>query len=230
MASFRAALALALVAGAQAGTFVVSDNQFMKDGSPVTLRSGSFHYHRCHPDLWLDRLTRMKAMGLNAVQFYVPWNWHERANNTFDFSGARDVAAFIKLAQGLDMLVLVRSGPYICGEHDFGGLPAYLLTVPGIQLRTNNTQYLSYVDRWYAQLLPVLKPLLYSAGGPVVMVQIENEFGSYGDTGGNPADYVSQRASHPLSLTPARAVAPPQVLQAPVGLTLRLASLANRRT
>ena len=191
------AAALSARAALAAPSFVVANDRFERDGAPFTLFSGSFHYHRALASTWADRLARMAAMGLNAVQTYVPWNFHERTARfgdapVFDFSGDRDLGAFLDAAQAAGLLVLVRSGPYICGEHDFGGLPPFLLATPGIagdaDLRTNNSVYLHYVDRWYDQLLAVLKPRLYSNGGAVAMVQIENEYGSYGNTGGNAAD------------------------------------------
>ena len=191
------AVALAPRGAAAARTFVVANDRVEKDGAAFTLYSGSFHYHRALASTWNDRLARMAAMGLNAVQTYVPWNFHERTARytdapTFDFAGDRDIGAFLDAAQSAGLLVLLRSGPYICGEHDLGGLPPFLLDTPGIagneDLRTNNSVYLKYVDRWYDQLLAVVKPRLYSNGGAVAMVQIENEYGSYGNTGGNAGD------------------------------------------
>jgi len=183
------ALALALAAALPraalaARTFAVANDRFEKDGEPFTIFSGSFHYHRALASTWPDRLSRIAAMGLNTIQTYVPWNFHELTrrygdNATFDFTGDRDLGAFIDAAAAAGLLVLLRSGPYICGEHDLGGLPPFLLDTPGIasdaDLRTNNSVYLGFVDRWYAQLLPVLKPRLYSNGGNIVLVQIENE-------------------------------------------------------
>lgn len=115
-------------------------------------------------------------MGLNHVQTYVPWNFHELQRDYYDFSGPRDVGAFLDLVNELGMTAFVRPGPYICGEHDFGGFPAYLVTIPGLVLRTNNTQYLGRVDAWWSQLMPVLTSRLYANGGAVAALQIENEF------------------------------------------------------
>lgn len=172
-----------------APSFMVSNNQFLLNGEPFTIRSGSFHYHRCIPDLWEDRMRRLAAMGLNTIQTYVPWNWHEFPEEHYDFASyGRNITQFIVTAQKVGLLVLVRAGPYICGEHDFGGIPASALTVPGIELRTNNSQYLTLVDNWWNAFLPVIAPLTVANGGPIAMVQIENEYGSYGNTGKNPAD------------------------------------------
>jgi hypothetical protein len=190
-AALVAASSLLLLAGsasAAPGTFQVINNAFTLNGEPMLVRSGSFHYHRGVPEQWEDRMLRLRAMGLNAIQTYVPWNWHELEDGVWDFSGPRNLTQFLQTAADVGLLVLLRPGPYICGEHDFGGFPYYLLNVPGIQLRTNNTQYLQYVDRWWAQLLPLVRPYLISNGGPVAMVQIENEYGSYGNTGGNAQD------------------------------------------
>ena len=114
----------------------------------------------------------------------MPWNWHQQGGAVDLSSPARNISDFFAAAAENDLLVLLRPGPYICGEHDGGGFPAHLLTIPGLKYRTNNTAYLAAVDAWWAALLAVVKPWLYSNGGPVVMVQIENEFGSYGGSSG----------------------------------------------
>ena len=179
---------------AAARSFNISDDRLQRDGAPINLRSGSFHYARSPPALWKDRLLRLKAMGLNTVQTYVPWNFHESSPGQFDFTSPdRDLGAFIDLAQGLDLLVMVRLGPYICGEWEFGGFPAWLLNHGQphnpVTLRTYEPGYISLVERYWAQLLPkVLKSRLYSSGGAVIMVQVENEFGSFGNVATNPND------------------------------------------
>lgn len=217
-----AAVLAAALPHTEARSFMVQNDAFMKDGQPYTILSGSFHYHRAHPDQWIDRMQRLQAMGLNTIQVsrsnlsplttspresasyrhigpnrcpsparlqtYVPWNFHEVAPGQYDFSGPRNITRFLASAQSLGLNVLLRAGPYICGEHDFGGFPALSLNVPGIVYRTNNTQYLDLVTAWWNTLLPVVAPYTYANGGPIIMVQPENEFGSYGNTGGNPAD------------------------------------------
>jgi beta-galactosidase len=230
----------------------------------VQLLSGSFHYARAPRALWRDRLQRLRALGLNAVQTYVPWNWHEATEGAFEFGGARDLAAFAAIAQEEGLLLLLRLGPYICGEWEFGGFPAWLLAPssdstssssstsssvssssvsssstsssvsssvspsstsssssssssssfvvqgrdtqgdnlliphPPLTLRTFEAQYIAKVDAWFAALLPRVQPLLYANGGNVVMVQIENEYGSYGDVSANPRD--KQYLEHLLAL------------------------------
>lgn len=176
----------------------VSDDSFQLNGRRIVIRSGSMHYHRVHQAYWADRIARLKALGLNTVQTYVPWNHHERIRGTYDFTPGtdRDLAGFLQLVHAAGMMVMLRPGPYICGEHDGGGFPAYLLAnaETGQQLRTNGSAYLAAVDAWWAVLLPYVKPHLYSGGsGPVVAVQIENEFGSYGSTSTNPADAAYMR-------------------------------------
>lgn len=141
--------------------------------------SGSMHYARVPSAYWSDRLQKMKDCGLNTVQTYVPWNFHEMEPGNYNFSGDRDLGAFLKAAQDAGLLVIVRAGPYICAEWDMGGLPWWLLRHKDIALRTSDPVYLSFVDRWMAQLLPIVKTFLYSNGGPVIMVQVENEYGSY---------------------------------------------------
>ena len=123
----------------------------------------------------------MVAAGLNAVQTYVPWNFHEPTPGVYVWDGDRDVVQFIKTAQEVGLLVILRPGPYICAEWEMGGLPSWLLTVdPAIALRSSDSIYLYYVDRWLAVLLSQMKPLLYENGGPIISVQVENEYGFYG--------------------------------------------------
>lgn len=162
--------------------FEIADDMFWKDGEPFRIIGGDLHYFRVHPEYWRDRLLRAKALGLNTVQTYVPWNLHEPKQGHLVFEGIADIISFIELCKELDMLVLLRAGPYICGEWDFGGFPAWLLAEePVIKLRSSDPTFLDLVEKWWGILLPKVSPLLYSNGGPIIMVQIENEFGSYGD-------------------------------------------------
>jgi beta-galactosidase len=229
-------LASLLASRATAASFTVAQDAFMYDSGdgrgalPHSVRSGSLHYHRAHPSTWADRIARLRALGLNTVQTYVPWNFHSQARGVYDVtSPSRDIVAFIKEVQAAGMLLLLRAGPYICGEHDFGGLPSYLLATPGISsaadLRTNNTAYVAAVTEWWSKLLPLVAPYTVANGGPIAMVQIENECatslvhprapdggaftsppppppldGSYGNTGGAPADYAYMVALRALAL------------------------------
>lgn len=154
---------------------------FLRDGEPHRIVSGAVHYFRIHPELWEDRLRRVRALGVNTVDTYVPWNFHELPDGEVDFTGWRDVGRFTRLAGELGLDVILRPGPYICAEWEFGGLPARLLAVDGLRLRCADPAYLAEVDGWFDALAPELLPLLASRGGPVVAVQVENEYGSYGD-------------------------------------------------
>ena len=127
---------------------------------------------------WKDRLERMYGAGLNTIQTYVPWNFHETVPGVFDFEGDKDLEYFLKTAQDTGLLVVLRPGPYIDAEWDMGGLPSWLLT-ENVTLRTSDPVYLKYVDRWMSVLLPKIYALLYENGGPIITVQVENEYGSY---------------------------------------------------
>ena len=137
------------------------------------------HYSRVPSFYWRDRLEKMAAVGLNAVQTYVPWNFHETNQGITNFDGDRDVVKFIQTAQDVGLLVILRPGPYICAEWDMGGLPSWLLANRSMVLRSSDPTYLMYVDQWFSVLLPKMKPLLYENGGPIITVQVENEYGSY---------------------------------------------------
>ncbi|CAN1286585.1 Beta-galactosidase 17 [Linum perenne] len=155
--------------------FEIADDKFWKDGNPFQIIGGDLHYFRILPEYWEDRLLKAKALGLNAIQTYVPWNLHEPQPGKLSFEGIADLVSFLRLCQKLDLLVMVRAGPYICGEWDLGGFPPWLLAIePPLKLRSSDRNYLQLVDKWWGTLLP-------NNGGPIIMVQIENEFGSYGD-------------------------------------------------
>ena len=161
--------------------FTYSNQQFMLDGQPITILSGAIHYFRTVPEYWEDRLLKLKACGLNAVETYTCWNLHERKEGEFDFSGMLDIERFIETAKRLGLLVILRPGPYICAEWDFGGLPSWLLSYPDIALRCDDPLYLAKVKPYYRELLSRIRPHLCTNGGNVIMVQVENEYGSYGD-------------------------------------------------
>ncbi|KAI4880206.1 hypothetical protein NFI96_020531 [Prochilodus magdalenae] len=154
-------------------------NCFRKDGHHFRYISGSIHYSRIPRVYWKDRLLKMYMAGLNAIQTYVPWNFHEAVPGHYDFSGDRDLAHFLQLCKDLGLLVILRPGPYICAEWDMGGLPYWLLKNKDIVLRSSDPGYLTAVDKWMGKLLPMMKPFLYQNGGPIITVQVENEYGSY---------------------------------------------------
>ncbi|XP_031784798.1 beta-galactosidase-like isoform X2 [Nasonia vitripennis] len=156
------------------------NNQFLLDGKPFRYVSGSFHYFRTPKQYWRDRLRKMRAAGLNALSTYVEWSLHQPEPNKWVWDGDADLVKFLQLAQEEDLFVLLRPGPYICAEREFGGFPYWLLNlVPGIKLRTNDTRYLEYAEEYLNQVLTRVKPLLRGNGGPIIMVQVENEYGSF---------------------------------------------------
>lgn len=165
--------------------FEIKD-RFYLDGEPFQIISGGIHYFRVLPAYWEDRLRKLKSLGCNTVETYLPWNLHEPQKGKFDFygeglCGMLDIVSFVKKAQELGLWVILRPSPYICAEWDFGGFPAWLLCEEGIELRTRDEGYLGYVRAYYDALMPLLAPLQIDQGGPVLMMQIENEYGSFGN-------------------------------------------------
>ncbi|KAM4626324.1 beta-galactosidase-like isoform 2-T2 [Discoglossus pictus] len=160
-------------------TIDYNDDCFKKDGNCFRYISGSIHYFRIPAEYWRDRLMKMYMAGLNAVQIYVPWNFHEPQPGVYDFKGDNDLERFLDLTNELGFLAIIRPGPYICAEWDMGGLPAWLLNKKDIVLRTSDPDYLTSVDSWLSVLLPKLRPRLYNNGGNIISVQVENEYGSY---------------------------------------------------
>ena len=172
----------AVLGQSESRSFVIDyeNDCFLKDGEPFRYISGSFHYFRVPSFYWRDRLMKMKAGGLNAVQTCVAWNIHEPVYGQYNFEGDADIVSFIELANSLGLLVIVRAGPYICAEWEFGGFPAWLLKNTSISLRSmESKEYIMAVENWMGVLLPRLKPLLYDNGGPIISVQVENEYGSF---------------------------------------------------
>lgn len=156
------------------------NNQYLLDGQAYRILSGAIHYFRVVPEYWRDRLLKLKACGFNTVETYIPWNFHEAEEGTYRFDGMADVASFIRTAGELGLHVIVRPSPYICAEWEFGGLPAWLLK-SAMAIRCMDAAYLEKVDRYYDVLIPLLVPLLSTNGGPVIAVQVENEYGSFGN-------------------------------------------------
>ena len=163
------------------GILTYQDKNFYLDSKPYTVISGTIHYFRVPKEYWYDRLLKLKECGFNTVETYTCWNLHEPKENEFDFSGNLDIEAFIKIARDLGLNVILRPGPYICAEWEFGGLPSWLLTYDNIEFRCMDEVYLSKVKRYYAVLLNIIKPYLAVNGGNIFMIQIENEYGSYGN-------------------------------------------------
>lgn len=155
------------------------EGRFYRGGQVHRMLSGAVHYFRVHPDQWEDRLRRLAAMGANTVDTYVAWNFHEETEGERRFDGWRDIERFIRLAGEVGLDVLLRPSPYICAEWSNGGLPAWL-TARVRALRTSDPAFLAAVDAWNAELLPRIAPLQAAHGGPIVAVQVENEYGSFG--------------------------------------------------
>jgi len=143
--------------------------------------SGAIHYFRVHPDYWRDRLEKLLACGFNTVETYVPWNFHEPKEGQFQFEGFGDLQRFIETADDVGLKVIIRPGPYICAEWEFGGLPAWLNKDRNMRLRCAWQPYLEKVRNWFSVLIPKFTPYLQTNGGPVIAVQVENEYGSYGN-------------------------------------------------
>lgn len=163
-------------------TFKFSTDQFLLNGKPFQMISGEIHPSRVPREYWRHRIQMIKAMGCNTVSVYIMWNYLEPENGVFDFkTGNHDIAEFIRLCQQEGMWVLVRPGPYVCAEWDFGGIPTYLLKIPDIKIRCMDQRYMASVTRYIGRLAKELKPLQITEGGPVLMMQVENEYGSYGN-------------------------------------------------
>lgn len=160
-------------------TFTIKD-QFYLNGEPFRIISGAIHYFRVPRAYWRDRLEKLRAMGCNTVETYVPWNLHEPKPGEYRFEGDLDIAAFLKTAQEVGLYAIVRPSPYICAEWEFGGLPAWLLAGEDIPIRSSEGPFLSYVERYYQHLFPQLVPMQIENGGPVILMQVENEFGAWG--------------------------------------------------
>ena len=157
------------------------ETSFRLHGKKFHIYSGAMHYFRILPQYWEDRLQKLKAAGFNTVETYVCWNLHEPQKGQFDFSGRLDLVRFLETAQKVGLYALVRPGPYICAEWDFGGLPAWLLRERDLRLRCSDPRFLGHVADYFRVLLPKLLPLQCSRGGNLLALQVENEYGSYGN-------------------------------------------------
>jgi len=178
-------------AGARAGeisspgvnhTFILGGEDFLLDGKPFQIISGEIHPGRVPAEYWRHRIQMAKAMGCNTISAYLFWNHHESTEGIYDFrTGNRDISLFIDIAAKEGMWVIIRPGPYVCAEWEFGGIPPYLLRTPGIKVRCMDPVYMKAAEKYISRLADVLRPHLINNGGPVLMIQIENEYGSYGN-------------------------------------------------
>jgi beta-galactosidase len=160
--------------------FSIGESDFLLDGRPFRILSGGLHYFRVHPGQWADRIDKARRMGLNTIETYVPWNAHAPEPGTFDLSGGLDLGRFLELIADAGMYAIVRPGPYICAEWDNGGLPAWLFRDPEVGVRRFEPRYLAAVREYLAQVLRVVVPHQVDRGGPVLLVQVENEYGAFG--------------------------------------------------
>ncbi|XP_054443455.1 beta-galactosidase-1-like protein 3 [Pteronotus mesoamericanus] len=165
-------------AGLQTESPAKGDPCFTLEGHKFLIFGGSIHYFRVPRGYWRDRLLKLKACGFNTVTTYVPWNLHEPHRGAFDFSGNLDLEAFVRMAAETGLWVILRPGPYICSEVDLGGLPSWLLQDPQLRLRTTHKGFVEAVDKYFDHLIARVVPLQYRQGGPVIAVQVENEYGS----------------------------------------------------
>ncbi|WP_410626708.1 glycoside hydrolase family 35 protein [Amycolatopsis sp. cmx-8-4] len=169
----------------------IGESGVLIDGTPTRVLSGSINYFRIVPEQWRPRLRWARYMGLNTIETYVPWNLHEPQPGEFGFNGMLDLAAFLRAAQDEDLHVILRPGPYVCAEFDFGGLPAWLLRADGMRLRSSEPAYLAQVDSWFRELLPRVAQLQHDQGGPIIAMQVENEYGAHAKAFGGDAGYLT---------------------------------------
>lgn len=169
-------------------TFEIKEGNFVYDGKVIQIRSGEMHYSRIPHQYWRHRMQMLKALGLNCVATYVFWNYHETSPGQWDFKGDKNLAEYIKIAGEEGLHVILRPGPYACAEWEFGGYPWWLQNIEGLELRKDNDKFLAYTQKYIERLYQEVGHLQISEGGPIIMIQVENEFGSY----------VSQREDIPL--------------------------------
>ncbi len=161
--------------------FEIKNKNFYLDGEEIKLISGAVHYFRNMPDRWTNIFKKLKALGCNCIETYCPWNMHEKNQGEFDFSGILNVKGFIEKAGQEGLMVIVRPGPYICAEWEFGGLPWWILRYDDMKIRSSNATFVDCFKRYLERLFNEIRPLLSTNGGPIIMMQIENEYGCYGD-------------------------------------------------
>jgi beta-galactosidase len=161
-------------------SFALGDKAFLLDGKPFQVISGELHYPRVPKEAWRERMRMAKAMGLNTIGTYVFWNLHEPKRGSFDFSGNNDIAQFVRIAQEEGLWVILRPSPYVCAEWEFGGYPYWLQKEKGLTVRSKDPKYLAEYKKYIDAVGKQLAPYQINRGGNILMVQIENEYGSYG--------------------------------------------------
>ena len=166
---------------ARARSFAIGETDFLLDGEPFRVLAGALHYFRVHPGQWADRIRKARLMGLNTIETYVAWNAHEPVRGEWDATGWNDLGRFLDLVAAEGMHAIVRPGPYICAEWHNGGLPVWLTALEGVGLRRSEPRYLEEVTAYLERVYEIVAPHQIDRGGPVILVQIENEYGAYGD-------------------------------------------------
>uniref|UniRef100_A0A6Q2YVQ1 Beta-galactosidase n=1 Tax=Esox lucius TaxID=8010 RepID=A0A6Q2YVQ1_ESOLU len=161
------------------GGLSANSSQFTLEGEPFRILGGSVHYFRVPRAYWRDRLMKMKACGINTLTTYVPWSLHQPERGVFHFHTELDLEAYINLAAEIGLWVILRPGPYICSELDLGGLPSWLLRDRSMRLRTTHLGFTEAVNQFFDKLIPKVVPLQYKKGGPIIAIQLENEYGSF---------------------------------------------------
>ncbi|HPM87291.1 MAG TPA: beta-galactosidase [Bacteroidales bacterium] len=173
-------LPVSLTAQKAKHTFKFSATEFLLDDLPYQIISGELHPARIPAEYWKHRIKMAKAMGCNTISAYIFWNFHETEEGVFDFTkDNHNLAQFIKTVQDEDMWLILRPGPYVCAEWELGGIPPYLLRIPDIKLRCMDPRYMAAAERYIARLAEEIRPYLITRGGPILMIQIENEYGSF---------------------------------------------------
>ncbi len=163
-------------------SFELGTTEFLLDGKPFQIISGEMHPARIPAEYWRHRIQMAKAMGCNTISAYLFWNYHEPEEGVYDFeTGNHNIAEFFRLVQEEEMWLIVRPGPYVCAEWELGGIPPYLLRIPDIKLRCMDPRYMAATERYMGKLSEVIKPFMVTKGGPLLMIQIENEYGSFGN-------------------------------------------------
>ena len=181
LAALLMAAPATMQAASKPGTFTTGNKTFLLNGKPFVVKAAEVHYPRIPRPYWEHRIQMCKALGMNTVCIYVFWNIHEQKEGQFDFTGNNDVAEFCRIAQKNGMYVIVRPGPYVCAEWEMGGLPWWLLKKKDIKLRERDPYFMERVKIFEQNVGEQLAPLTIQNGGPIIMIQVENEYGSYGE-------------------------------------------------
>ncbi|MFJ2189033.1 beta-galactosidase family protein [Kitasatospora sp. NPDC087861] len=206
----------------------IAADGFRLDDRPLRIISGGLHYFRVHPEQWADRLHKARLMGLNTVETYVPWNLHAPRRGEFRLDAGLDLPRFLDLAAAEGLHVLLRPGPYICAEWEGGGLPSWLLADEDIELRSRDPRYLKAVDAYLGALLPPVLPYLSTRGGPILAVQLENEYGAYGDDSGYLEDLAEMLDRHGVDVPLFTCDQPSDLARGGLDGVLRTVNLGSR--